>query len=160
MSTKGAYVWTGEKVGNGSPLHGFSVDNVKCIYSAKVIGAPVETGQESFDNKVIEPYRVIVTGHLVIDDESGYQTTLKKLKEILNDRKFRFYSVSDGASFYERLILTELPVERSVDAYDFYSIELTFVQAMLIQSNSALGGGVRNSEDSPTIDYGRSMGAS
>ena len=37
-----------------SEIVGLSIDSIKAVPTARVIGAPVETGQISFDNKVRE----------------------------------------------------------------------------------------------------------
>lgn len=149
-----AYVFSSNKSSN--PIKGFSVDKVRQVLKARVIAAPVETGQQSFDNKVLDPYDVIVEGCVVIDDEGQWKKTIDTLEKMYANRDFEFYSVSDGVNYYENLILTELPIERDCSRYDIISIEMKFVQAMLVQKQEQKK--PANSEDSSTRNLGYANG--
>lgn len=72
------------------------------------------------------------------------------------NRDFKFYSVSDGKNYYDNLILTELPIERDCSRYDIVSIEIKFVQAMLVQAKDKAT--PSNSEDSATRNLGYANG--
>lgn len=118
-----------------SVVEGFNVMSVSGTRNARVIGAPVETGQVAFDNKVIDPLRVTVRG-IIETDSFNTQMALMTLEEMIENRKFSFYSVCDGENFYNNLILQEFPAIRDVKQVDFLQITLTFVEAMLVQSQA------------------------
>lgn len=150
-----ANIYKSAKAGS-NPVEGFSVDKVRQVLKARVIAAPVETGQQSFDNKVLDPFDIIVEGCVVIDDEGKWKKTIQTLRQMYANRKFEFYSASDGVNYYDNLILTELPIERDVSRYDIVSIEAKFVQAMLVQAKEQKSSS--NSEDSSTRNLGYCAG--
>ena len=88
----------------GGEITGLKVTNVKFIPSSRIISAPVESGVESFDNKVIEPAKVVVTGSVMMGTE-GASAAISTIKQMLANRKFEFYSVSNGEDCYDNLIL-------------------------------------------------------
>lgn len=146
-----ACICKSRSVSGGDTVDGISIESVKPIYKARVIGAPVETGQTSFDNKVIDPYEVIVTGTIEIDADGYWRKTVSELKEMFQNRDFSFYSVSDGVNYYEDLIMTELPFTRDVEKFDWYTFDIKFTQAMLVQSSQSKA---RNAENSDTRNLG------
>lgn len=150
-----ANIYKSSKAGS-NPVEGFSVDKVRQVLKARVIAAPVETGQQSFDNKVLDPFDIIVEGCVVIDDEGKWKKTIQTLRQMYANRKFEFYSASDGVNYYDNLILTELPIERDVSRYDIVSIEAKFIQAMLVQAKEQSS--PSNSEDSATRNLGYANG--
>lgn len=134
----------------GSELGGFLVDSVKQIPKARVIGAPIETGQTSFDNKVVEPYDLVVKGTIVID--GTHKPTVHILEYMINNREFEFYSVTDGHNGYSDLALVQFPHERNFEKYDLIQCELVFTHMMMIQRDS--GGSPSNSDNSDSRDSG------
>ncbi len=138
----------------GSEVTGFLVDSVKCIRKAKVIGAPIETGQTSFDNKVIEPYDVVVKGTITID--GSHRATVKILDDMIATRDFEFFSATDGYNGYRDLALVQFPHERNFEKYDWIQCELVFTHMMMVQRDG--GGSSRNSSNSDFRDTGFSGG--
>lgn len=136
---------------DGNGIEGFSVDTVKQIMKARVNGSPIETGQTSYDNKVLDPFDLIISGTIVIDDDGKWKKTIRTLKEMFANRNFSFYSASDGFNFYEKLIMIECPIERDVSKYDLFSLDIKLTQAMLVQASSKKPS---NSEDSDTRALG------
>lgn len=134
----------------GREVTGFLVDSVKCIRKAKVIGAPIETGQTSFDNKVVEPYDVVVKGTITID--GSHRATIKILDDMIATRDFEFFSVTDGHNGYSDLALVQFPHERNFEKYDLIQCELVFTHMMMIQKDS--GGSPSNSDNSDSRDSG------
>lgn len=133
---------------------GFLVDSVKCIRKAKVIGAPIETGQTSFDNKVIEPYDVVVKGTITID--GSHRATVKILDDMIATRDFEFFSVTDGHNGYSDLSLVQFPHERNFEKYDLIQCELVFSHVMMIQRDG--GGSPRNEDNTDMRDPGYTGG--
>ena len=123
----------------GGEITGLKVTNVKFIPSSRIISAPVESGVESFDNKVIEPAKVIVTGSIMMGME-GASAAISTIKLMLANRKFEFYSVSNGEDCYDNLILESCPSTRDSEKYDLIVYELTFKQALLIQGDGGASG--------------------
>lgn len=138
----------------GSEVTGFLVDSVKCIRKAKVIGAPIETGQTSFDNKVVEPYDVVVKGTITID--GSHRATVKILDDMIATRDFEFFSVTDGHNGYSDLSLVQFPHERNFEKYDLIQCELVFSHMMMIQRDG--GGSPRNGDNTDMRDPGYTGG--
>lgn len=130
-----AGVWNNED-GSGEELKGLKSMKVQIVKSARVIGAPVESGQTSFDNKVLDPTKVIVTGVIVIDREGKFRETLKTLNSMWASRAWKFYFASDGFNSQGNLILQTFPTTRDVEKFDWISVELTFVERMLVQKDN------------------------
>lgn len=117
-------------------LRGFNCTRIRPRKSANVIGAPVETGQMSFDNKVINPTEIVLEGIVVMTDtDNDPQNTISKIEEMLSNRKFQFYSITTDAQTYKNLILKECPSTNDRDTPDFVTYELTFVEALLVQND-------------------------
>lgn len=140
------------------PLLGFSVDSVQCMRKARVIGAPIETGQVSFDQKVIDPYDLVVKGTIVMAEEKSHEA-LEELNKMIANRDYEFYSVSDGASGYSDLTLVRFPNLREAEKFDWYQIELAFTHMMLVQKDSLLSKSA-NAENSGFRNIGYSGGKS
>lgn len=114
-------------------IKGFSVTNISVRRKASVISAPIENGQESFDNKVIQPLEIVVTGAISAEDDDGAESTLA---EMYASREFKFYSVMEEDVLHMNLILKEMPYDRGAKAPDLRIYNLLFVEAMLIQENT------------------------
>lgn len=139
----------------GSELTGFSVDSVQCIRKARLIGSPIETGQISFDNKVIDPYDVVVKGTITMDSlDSG--SAISELQKMIDSRDFQFYSVDDGMNGYNDLALVKFPNLREAEKYDWLQVELGFTHVMIVQSD--LSSESSNSENSDFRNIGYSGG--
>lgn len=140
------------------PLLGFSVDSVRCMQKARVIGAPIETGQVSFDQKVIDPYDLVVKGTIVMAEEAS-DNAIEELDKMIANRDYEFYSVTDGASGYDNLTLVRFPNLREAEKFDWYQIELVFTHMMLVQKDSLLSKSA-NAENSDFRNIGYSGGKS
>lgn len=122
-----------------SELVGLKSMSVKIIPSSKIIGAPVETGVTSFDNKVIEPTKVIVKGVVTIGDPMSVHA-MDGIDQMMYNRDFSFYSATDGQSCVDNLILESAPSTRDSNRFDFIEYELVFKAAMLVQSSPESSG--------------------
>lgn len=132
-----------------SPIEGFNVMKIRVNRTAKVISAPIESGQESFDNKVIQPLEVVVTGNILVSDETGAESTIA---EMFASRAFKFYAIREEDRIYQKMVLKACPYDRETSTPDFKVYELTFVEAMLIQDNKYTPA---NPEDRDTVKSGR-----
>ena len=136
----------------GGELTGLKSMRVQIMPSARIIGAPVETGVTSFDNKVIDPTKVIVRGIVTMDD-GGSASAISGIKTMMANRDFMFYSVSNGQDCIDKLIMESAPSTRDSDRYDFIEYELVFKQARLVQSSTTSAG-----DNSDFQDNGYSAG--
>lgn len=116
-------------------VEGLSALRIQIIPSSRIIGAPVESGEVSFDNKVIDPSKVVVRGNVVIGSEwSDY--AVQTIKRMMENRDYQFYSVCDGKQFMDNLILESAPSTREADEFDYLKYELTFKQARIVQKTN------------------------
>lgn len=77
----------------GSKIDIFKSTKVKVEKRSRVIKAPVENGQQSFDNKVIDPIIIRVTGVIDCTDPNS-DNALDVIDKMFFSRDFEFYSVS------------------------------------------------------------------
>ena len=118
---------------------------------SRVISAPVETGQKSFDNKVLEPAEVRITA-IVESFPEDPSFVISAINQMYANRKFEFYSVETDADAYKNLILKDCPYTIDQDRPDFMVYELVFVEAMLIQTSA---NNPFNGQDSNTKSAGK-----
>lgn len=123
----------------GTELVGLKSMSVKIIPSAKIIGAPVETGVTSFDNKVLEPTKVIVNGIVTIG-VPGSMHAMNSIDQMMDNRDFSFYSATDGQNCISNLIMESAQSTRENNRFDFIEYELVFKEALLVQSSPESSG--------------------
>lgn len=136
----------------GGEVLGLKSIRVQIFPSSRIIGAPVETGQISFDNKVIDPTKVVVRGIVTMDDEQS-SSAIASIKTMMANRDFEFYSVRNGQDCANNLILESAQSIRDSDKYDSIEYELVFKQAMLNERDNGASG-----ENSDTQNNGYSEG--
>lgn len=153
---EGAYIYDGEGLKDAISL--FRVDSVKKVPKARVIGAPVETGQITFDNKVIDPYDLIVRGTLVLDANGSYKSAKQRIDKMFEERDFKFFSVRDGVDAYKPLVLVSAPQERGIPQVDWLQYELVFTHVMKVQEDGKTTSS-SNSENSDFRNTGYTSGS-
>lgn len=130
---------------------GFKVFKVSNEPSSRIIGAPVENGMVVFDNKVIDPARVVVSGQIcIVEDFSGnrFGDSMKARSEIIrmfNSRQVgssagntdKLFSVSDGDECFDNLMLESYKKTREATKYDLAEYELVFKKVMFVQKYNA-----------------------
>lgn len=136
----------------GREVEGLSALRIQIIPSSRIIGAPVESGEVSVDNKVIDPTKVIVRANVVIDSKYCNRA-IYAIKDMMANREYRFYSVCDGKQFVNNLILESAPSTRETEEFDYIKYELTFKEARIVQKTNAGSG-----EHSDFLRGGFSMG--
>ena len=119
----------------GKEVVGLKSMSIRIDENSDVIGAPVETGHTSFDNKVNRPATAIVSGKIILGDDEAEKAS-DEIGKMIANRKFEFYSVCDGFYFLNNLILRKYSTERKTDEFDFIDVKLEFVEALLIQKQS------------------------
>lgn len=130
-----AAVYFGNNFEEDRELLGLHSMKIQIMPSSRIIGAPVESGEVSFDNKVNDPTKVVVTGNVVIGGE-GWESAVSCIDYMMNNRDYDFYSVCDGANLINFLMLESAPSSREKDEYDFIKYELTFKQMRIVQTTN------------------------
>lgn len=119
-------------------LEGLKVFEVVVKKPSRVISAPVETGVMSFDNKVIDPVEITVTGEIhLVENEADSRDALDNLNAMQKSRKFAFYCVTTKEEAHKNLILENLITKNSTNRIDVVSCTINFKEALLIQSSSS-----------------------
>ena len=154
------YVYYGREPFTGC-IEGFKVLTVNINRRARVISAPVETGQQSFDNKVLDPREVVIKGvcatHPSAFHDGDSASAIKKLQAMWQDRKFRFYSITTPDRAMKNLILKDFLTSNSKETIDWTECTLVFIEALLIQSNHSKT--PANNENGPMSDGGVVVGS-
>ena len=118
-------------------VDGFHCTKIKVRKYANAIKAPVETGQMSFDNKVIMPNEIRLTGYVdAVSSSVDAMKTEQILAEMIASRKFKFYSITTDNETYKNLMLIDCPKTIDRDLPDLALYELTFVEVLLVQNKS------------------------
>lgn len=118
----------GHEYGAQKPLAGFKITRIEPSPTARMAGAPVETGFQTNDTKIIDPMTISVTG---LVKSSGYKHIYKELKEMFNNRRFEFYSVISKVDYYTNLCLLEIPHKEDAERYDVIEMTLKFQKVMM-----------------------------
>lgn len=125
-------------------IDGFYIFDYDVQPTSRVLGAPMEDGRTSFDHKVIDPKRIIINGEVIIAENTGADT---KIREMFNNRSYKFYSVKLDGEEYNKLILQKATHKKSTERIDVVKYTLEYVEAMVVQS---AGSSPSNSENSDT----------
>lgn len=104
--------------------------------SARMISHPVEDGSKIFDNKVIEPDRISVTGEVNYSDKE----TFSKLREMFKQKAFKFYDLRTFADYdgdeFRKLSLMRLSPRQSSDNPYAAEVRIEFQKVLLARSSS------------------------
>lgn len=133
---------------DGSAIKGMKSMTMEIASKARTLMAPMETGQQSLDCKVIDPKEVTVTGYVSIDDTD----TLTKLESMHASRRFKFYRVMSGGIVHPNLVLLQFRKARETNMIDMYRVTLVYQEAMMIQSSKR---NTRSPDFSATASTGR-----
>ena len=133
----------------GSELSVFKPMRCNVGKSSRLTMSPIETGQKSIDNKVIEPIEVEIVGY--VNCANGDDSGIAKINAMFMNRKFEFYSVTTREGAYDNLILQNAPHDEDVDRFDQVKYTLKFVEAMFIQGRQK---GTSTSDNSKFVNSG------
>lgn len=128
-------------------IDGFYVFDYDVQPTSRVIGSPIEDGRVSFDHKVIDPKKIIIIGEVLMAENKGADT---KIKEMFENRSYKFYSVKLDGEQYRNLILQKASRKKSTDRMDVVKYTLEYVEAMLIQSAKSTPQNGDNSDTRPS----------
>ena len=128
-------------------IDGFYVFDYDVQPTSRVIGSPIEDGRVSFDHKVIDTKNTIVIGEVIMAENKGADT---KIKEMFENRSYKFYSVRLDGEQYRNLILKKASRKKSTDIMDVVKYTLEYVEAMLIQSAKSTPQNGDNSDTRPS----------
>lgn len=123
------------KEGFSEEIRGFKIIDILPNLTSRVIAAPVESGEQSFDNKVIDPYTIKVLGAIVNEGAvaADVEQAEDKIIQMFYNRKYKFYSLSSRSICFDNLILQNAPWSQKSEKPDNDVFELVFVQAMIVQ---------------------------
>lgn len=119
---------------DGSLVDGFSPTSCHVLRQSRVIKAPVEKGTQSFDNKVIDPRIIKITGYVDMTSEKASITT-SKIERMFQNRDFSFYGVSAKEGYFDNMILEKCNSTDHQEKFDLVEYDMEFVEAMLIQGS-------------------------
>ena len=146
---------------NGSILMS-SLANIKETNNSRLIGAPVESGKTEFDNKVIMPLSVEVTGTVTVvnltaengeNEQRDYHSILVALYKMFNDRSYNTYTIVSKHSIMRNMICENLEIVNTSEKYDVVDVNITFKELMISKAAYKETKPVRV-DDLPTIDSG------
>lgn len=134
----------------GKVLENFKVMTIEYGGNARTIKAPIETGQQSLDNKVNDPSTVNVTGYVEVSDKETQEAIIK----MKNCVEFKFLTVIDEDKSVYPLIMESFRKRRDPKTVDLYEYTLVYSEAMLIQSGKG-SGKPANPQHSGAVSSGR-----
>lgn len=141
----------GADYGANVPLDGFKIVDLDFSPTAKMCGAPIETGYMFNDNKVIEPPILNVKGIIKSND---YKSVYEQIKKMYLNRRFEFYRVFSKMGYMDNLCLLEMPHKEDAEKYDAVEMTLKFQQVMMDEQSGKPG----SDSDSDTKAIGLVVG--
>lgn len=113
---------------------------------SRVISAPVETGESSFDNKVIDPVRITITCKVDLAHRDRAEETIELINSVLKNRTYAFCTIVTRTFYSDKMILEKAPSIEEVKEIDIGTFDLVFVEAMLIQGASTTASNPDNND--------------
>lgn len=157
MAAKWVAVYSSPDGDSYSEVDGFAPFKVKVEKTSNIIGAPVETGQISFDNKVKMPKKITVEGQIDFDWNSDEENDANEiLTQMWENRKFEFYCVVTKEKAYKNLVLKDMISENDTEKFDLTKCTLVFLEVLLVQSNKSKT--PINSDNAPVLNKGVVVG--
>ena len=121
---------------NNNPIEGFYVFDIKELHDSDLISAPIETGQQSFDNIVYLPTIITIQGYVVTETPEG-KSAMAELYAMHRDKDFRFFAVTSRNASWRNLKLKTIDDAISSSAPDWTYYTLTYKEIMLVQTNTS-----------------------
>ena len=101
---------------------------------ARMIGHPVEDGTTIFDNKVIQPDHVSISGEIYTSESE----TMMKIQEMLRNKEFKFYTISGFALEYENMSLVSVQQRENAENPDTTEVTLEFQEVLKVSARAAI----------------------
>lgn len=114
-------------------LTGFFVTSAEAEDSASLIQSPLETGQQSFDNKVVEPRVVRVVGYASTAEDDAFTN----FDMMLSSKEFKFFQVMIKGVLIKNLALEKVKKTEESESPDLSKVELMYREVMLVQTASS-----------------------
>lgn len=112
----------------GDGIKGFNPISYRDNPTANMIGSPVESGAINFDNKVIQPRKITITGYVLAEEISS---VLDKLNQMLKDKSFTFYSIVTKDSVLTNMAVVGIQNNGNNDKYDAVEVEVEFQEVLM-----------------------------
>lgn len=127
--------WNGEL----SKFYPFRADVIR---KTRMMMAPIETGTNSIDNKVLDPIVIKIVGKVGrIGEASGllYDTdeTYRYISSMVDNKKSPLYSVATTDGFYNNLSMSGARLIGEAKELDQTEVELEFTEILLVQGESS-----------------------
>ena len=120
-----------------SEISAFKATNCKVLMRSRVLKAPIESGVQTLDNKVLDPIEIKITGDIEMYRDDA-KSAVAKIKKMFENRKAEFYSLTCRDGAFNNLILQDAPHSESEQRFDIVSYELTFVRAIIYEDDGSV----------------------
>lgn len=124
-------------------LSDFYISGINPSRSTRLISHPVEDGSKIFDQKVVEPERISITGKVYNSD----QDTFAKIHEMIENKEFKFYLLSTLTLDHDNMALERMSERQSAESPDASEVTLEFQEILKVSAQSQIP---QNPENSPT----------
>lgn len=125
-------------------LHIFDVTITK---NTLMTSAPCEMGTRFFDNKVLLPQEITITGVIKNDDEGYADQVIEQLNKMRDNRKPEFYCVSTKKETFKNLVCIGFDCKNDREHYDAVPFTLRFKECLLPENDGL------NVRDPANADY-------
>lgn len=120
--------------------------------SSKMISAPVESGREFFDNKVIMPREISIEGILPLGNngernEGDANKIVQDIKKMFRDHSYKTYTIVTKTDVVENMMCSGLEFLNSKDMFDAVNISISFKE--LIIANEAIRESIGSKKSTP-----------
>lgn len=111
-------------------LKDFRFTHIGPHMSSRLIGHPVEDGTTVFDNKVVEPRRISVTGTVFYNDRD----TFKKIDEMQQSKEFSFYMIESYSDAYYNMALERVSIRENAESPFAADVTLEFLEILKVKA--------------------------
>ena len=111
-------------------LSGFRFTHVNPHLNSRLIGHPVEDGTTVFDNKVVDPRRISITGTVFYSDRE----TFKKIDEMQQSKEFAFYMIESYSDAYYNMALERASIRESAESPFAAEVHLDFLEILKVKA--------------------------
>ena len=137
---------TGRSSSGGLETFQLVVQSCDVSRRANLIKHPVESNQQVFDNKVLEPRVITIRAYVSAKD----QDTVRKLESIWSNRKFEFYTITTRADTYKNFCCEECSHSEGTEKLDALDYTIRFCEVLKARGRTQPA----DVDDSSTQNYG------
>jgi len=111
------------------------IQEVSVTKNTVMTSAPCEMGTKFFDNKVLLPQEITISGLIKNDDEGYADQVIEQLNKMRDSRKPEFYCVSTKKETFKNLVCIGFDCKNDKEHFDAVPFTLRFKECLLPEND-------------------------